>query len=428
MPAANLAVVFQPGLIRPPDTPLFKPNALPGASEAATQSSEEALAPPNMPHLSRVSSNPLVSRPMTKSMTNDSKSNTTELQRRQDEIKIDQEVLEFLINHQDHFVALPDMSSSTETSPVSPVSNQSRGSFAGQSSVPVTQQQQQTQKPESGQKAAKNYATTPQKDALPSTQPLKPSQPSSGPTAPAATPLPFPQPSGHPRSEGPARQAHNPPPQRELQRPPQAPARTGSPAPFRGQEGRETMGGSSPLLQMQDSPVQPQSQARAQPQFRPQPSASSSQGRSSPVQVLGPQQTVARPSKSKDREKQTEDRKPRKLKKGRTPTSSSGTNTPLSPPPVVAWDPSSPVPPMQYHRSSGPQHSSSTPPVGIVHDDDTPLSQGMAAAGPGVKRSRTLPSPGDKGSSSARLVCVFLPYPTALNIPLILLEHLCSRS
>lgn len=455
MPAANLAVVFQPGLIRPPDTPLGKSTPFPSTNEPTGQSSEEALNPPNFPNLSRVSSNPLVSKAMTASSTNDSRTNTSELQRRQDEIKINQEVLEFLINHQDHFVALPEFSSSSETSPVSPTSGsgQSRGSSNAQAAAPPRskqnlpptspqlQQPQQPQRPQQLQQLQQRQPVT----TVASPPATKPQQTGRQPTAVAA-PLPIKasqvpivvanstasslvQQAARPSkpAEETTSQLPNAPRQAQPQRPPKSPSRTGSPAPIRGHESRPNTGRSSPSSRPPEPLLQPKPQSplsvsptssspfytSAQPQIRP--SGPPPPGRSSPVQVLGQlQQGVVKPprpgkiaekqEKPKGGDKQkAEDRKPRKLKKGRTPTSSSGTNTPLSPP-MVAWDPSSPVPPIQYHHS-GPHHSASTPPAHI-YDEDTPLSQGMAAAGPGVKRSRTLPSPGDK-ASSGRLVGVF---------------------
>lgn len=429
MPAANLAVVFQPGLIRPPDVPFHK------AEGTAGQSSDEALAPPApLPQLSRTSSNPLASKAMTASSTDDGQAQTTELQRRQDEIKINQEVLEFLINHQDHFVALPEMASSSEVSPVSPTSGsgQSKKSVAGPSVAqaspafrrpqtpqqpPQTQQRmqatqtspivqpaaQRTESPRPTQASQQRGAAVPSSGQLQiqaqgqatshqsQSQARQPAMTVKNPTSPPIlAPTPMRQPQPHPAQSQPQSQPSIQKSYRDADHRPASPGR------FRDQEAHGPTNASTPLQQTQ---VLPASQTRAPPTQGP--------GHESPVLASSQQQAPTRTSKSskdtKDLEKQKDTRKPRKLKKGRTPTGS-GANTPLSPPPVM-WETSQGLPPAQYPYPTSPYHSSSTPPA--HYDEDTPLSQGLPT-GPGVKRSRTLPSPGEKGST-VRRVCVFLP-------------------
>jgi hypothetical protein len=132
-------------------------------------------------------------------------------------------------------------------------------------------------------------------------------------------------------------------------------------------------------------------------------------------------------------------RQPRKLKKGRTPNSS-GPGTPLSPAASTSfWDPSNnqlrtvldgkqaqsrSSSPVSHAASTGrgshvgsslpsPIHTGITSPY---DDDDVPLSAVTLRAGSGsvspsaggVKRSRTLPSPGASRGPSPRSVCVFL--------------------
>ena len=129
MPASNLAVVFQPGLIRSPSDAQELQKipgavAIPGAS--AAYAGVDALSPPpsfpNMPSLSRSVSagdgGPHSSAldQASGSQASYLSSNAGYLQKRQDELKNSQEILEFLISHQDQFVSLP-----TVTTPVAPL-------------------------------------------------------------------------------------------------------------------------------------------------------------------------------------------------------------------------------------------------------------------------------------------------------------------
>jgi hypothetical protein len=393
MPASNLAVVFQPGLIRAPEDAAGDIAGIPIPGAAASSGANEALSPPGMPPLSRSGSNPsaLQAAMMSTSISDGSSSggggpatNTkAELVRRQDEIKINQEVLEFLINHQDHFVVFPDQyssassapPSSTDTSPTSPTSKQSLHAQPAQASGSQRAQQQhhqQSQQPQSQQYQAQ---AKPQ-------QPVQlPSQSSNSipkPVQQKAVPMPS--------------NANT------AQEPPAAPSPILYSSPYPAQEAnvRQREPNRLPPISTAAPPVLQTRTAHSQPSTTSFP-------------IMSPPAT-GRPSKEKEREKE-KDRQPRKLKKGRTPTSS-GVATPTSgASQTVIWDPSNPETPYLAR----PLRSSS--PYTATYDDDIPLSattvrgQSLppsAGSGATVKRSRTLPgsSPSPRGNSP-RSVGVF---------------------
>lgn len=404
MPASNLAVVFQPGLIRSPDTDsLPLPVPIPGASggQAGNDSLDSsAMTPPQFPQLSRSSSNP-ISKALTQTTSNgDGHGNNSlyaELQRRQDEIKINQEVLAFLINHQDQLVALPELpTSSAENSPITPSSGPEK---QAQSTRPHKTSQ-------SDERSSRTLVLSPvQLPAQHNT--LQPAHKSpfqstkSAPIQPSTTAMRAPTSSPFPpgsnafrgiQAETPG-YARSPASSREREAPP-------IPASISTSNAFSASPSGSATATFPTSSSQPQSAANRAPP------------------------ASARTSKEKEKEREKEEqRKPRKLKKGRTPTTS-GSNTPLSPshgrqtPIRDASRSSTPDAQKLLHIQAG---RSSTPPAQQVLaaatvnyyiagdvDDDVPLAAIGAVPGPGVKRSRTLPSPGEVSrANSSTSVCVF---------------------
>ena len=403
MPASNLAVVFQPGLIRGPDNfgppsttvpgaiPIPNVPSMPGSGE--TSEANSAFSPPQFPQMSRSSSNPANQLPEVAGSAASSivgQSNVLELQRRQDEIKINQEVLEFLINHQDHFVALPEpqSSSSAEASPVSPQS----ASAGWSQSKPIAQPTPQRAQPVAAHEQALQSVHQ---------QPY----PLSPPQAPFAS--------------------------MQIS---QSGSRQGSPS-------------RSSMLNVSDAPVIASRSQSVQHEKRGPAPISVARAAPGPATATFPlqqhfnqQQAHQQPQTQQSSYKEKDAaRQPRKLKKGRTPNSS-GPGTPLSPAASTSfWDPSNnqlrPVldGKQAQSRSSSPvSHAPSTgrgshvgsslpSPIhtGIASpydDDDVPLSAVTLRAGSGsvspsaggVKRSRTLPSPGASRGPSPRSVCVFL--------------------
>lgn len=404
MPASNLAVVFQPGLIRGPDNyesipgavpgaiPIPNAGSVPGSGEASEASS--AFSPPVFPQMARSSSNPVnhYSEPASSaaSSTTGSQSNVLELQRRQDEIKINQEVLEFLINHQDHFVALPEplSSSSAEASPISP--------------------QSATGAPEWSQQTPQARATAKAQVSLPTLAEIQQQPAQAYPLSPPTAPFASMQLASRSRQSSPSR----------------APAPSQSDAPV--------IASRSQSVQHDKASIPPISTGRA----APGPATATFPLKQASMQQQQAATYAPSVSAATYKEKEKEHRQPRKLKKGRTPNTS-GAGTPTSPPPNAAfWDPASHHPQyaepgsgQSFSRGSSPMaypglssgrasHVGSSMPspvqtaiVQSYDDDDVPLSAvtlraGSASPNSGVKRSRTLPSPGSRGASP-RSVCVF---------------------
>lgn len=395
MPASNLAVVFQPGLIRAPEDAAGDIAGIPIPGAASIPGASESLSPPNMTPLSRSSSNPsaLQAAMMSTSISDGSSSgaggasNNTkaELTRRQDEIKINQEVLEFLINHQDHFVVFPDQyssassapPSSTDTSPVSPTSKQGLPSQAAQNSGSQRPQQQQ------------NQPSLPQQQQQ-SQAPIRPQQPIQPLQQPNAMPMPASQ---KPTS---IQSSSTQTPSTSLYSSTPA-SQQGKAAQIPSQTARSREANKLPPISTAAPPVLQTRTAHWQPSTASFP-------------VMSPPAT-ARSSKEKEREKE-KDRQPRKLKKGRTPTSSGvATPTTTGASQTVIWDPSNPETPYL------PRPLRSSSPYTATYDDDIPLSattvrgQSLppsAGSGATVKRSRTLPgsSPSPR-ANSPRSVGVF---------------------
>lgn len=412
MPASNLAVVFQPGLIRGPDNldpisgvvpgaiPIPNAASVPNSGEASEASS--AFSPPVFPQMSRSSSNPANQLPepaSSASSTTGNQNNVLELQRRQDEIKINQEVLEFLINHQDHFVALPEpqSSSSTEASPVSPQSA---------TGAPAWSQQTPVKQPAASRGRAPQQLLQTQTTLADVQQQQRHDYPLSPPQAPFAS----------------MRLASG--------------SRQSSPTRAAAASDAPTIAGRSQSVQHEKVQLAPISTARAPVG----PATATFPVKEYPLHAQQPpatEQTSAR-SASKDKDRDKDSRQPRKLKKGRTPNTS-GTGTPISPPPgsTAFWDPGQPQYQLQPGtgqsfsagsspvRYTGPSsgrvsHVESSMPspvqsaIATSHDDeDVPLSAttvrgGSISPGGGVKRSRTLPPGGSPRGASPRSVCVFL--------------------
>ena len=400
MPASNLAVVFQPGLIRGPDDLGPTSNAVPGAipipnaAPSATNSAEvseanSAFSPPAFPQMSRSSSNPANQLPdigSSASSVSGNQSNVLELQRRQDDLKINQEVLEFLINHQDHFVALPEpqSSSSTEASPISPQS------ASGASSWSAHRAQQQA---------------TPTKPAIPLAQTQPSDRSLDNPLAPPQAPFANMQISRDGSRQG---------------SPSRSPRLSPADPPI--------ISSRSQSVQHEKSGLAPISTTRAPPG----PATATFPLQQQSVQQQQQQQLPAPSIKERDGSRQ-----PRKLKKARTPNSS-GPETPLSPAGSTAfWDPANNRPQIRsgsrpstssgraagdasaQYRQAGPSSAAMPAPIhtaktGVYDDDDVPLSAVTIRGGSaspnagGVKRSKTLPSPGATRGASPRSVCVSL--------------------
>lgn len=476
MPASNLAVVFQPGLLRGPDA-LIAPNpphhgrtdAIPmsehannGTRENSQEPGTAAFSPPSFPSMSRTPSNPSAPH-MAASTTAESSSSsastsasgamsshtnfvTAELQRKQDEIKINQEVLEFLIDHQDHFVALPESQmSSAEPSPVSPASsaapsgmgpsrgrNSSQVSAHGQGPAPSAHQHAPPQHLQQQQPAVQQYPIQSRPVGYAAVQPQSSTsqghasqsqqhyaQYQQAPPATARQPL-------QTLHASPARHPDEPQISTRSQSVSQE---RSTPAPV--STARAPAGPMTATFPLSHSTYQQQQQAQVAPSAESVPLSKQDKEKEREARK-------EREKKEKEREKERdkeerEHRQPRKLKKGRTPTQSlSGTATPLSPPAsnvgVAYWDPAQP---QQAYSQPASMSSSPVGPGPIparlqtgaragspLYDDDVPLSaHTIRPAGPvsggspetspgGVKRSRTLPLGGARGPSP-RSVCVF---------------------
>ena len=451
MPASNLAVVFQPGLIRAPDNPAFDvvgattPGVSIAGSTPAGPAASESLAPPHFPPLSRTSSNPATPHAASMAASGSDASaqnNNAELQRRQDEIKINQEVLEFLINHQDHFVALPatmsvtPSSSSTETSPVSPVrtaksvnagvaaasppqsrstlplqqpqiryvassQDQSQSVQAGQPNLrPIPPRQQQVAAARQQQSAALDQKTLP-----PSQQQSSVSSPKKSVSYPQSkaslNPVQQSQPQDLPilrqkRTLSPLR-IETAPSQTQLPRQMQDSA---SATEFRTLPSSRDRGPPDSTA----SPLTVPSQSNQQQRKLSQTSASSQQPQQ--TQHSSSSDSSSRPSRE-DRDKDKE-RQPRKLKTARIPIASS----PIPPvrTPTSRWDPAQPVRAQSnelFHRPSSPYFYNEDVPLSTNAVKGTSLSSSLS--GVTVKRSKTLPgSAGSPRANSPRSVCVFL--------------------
>ena len=476
MPASNLAVVFQPGLLRGPDA-LIAPNpplhgrtdAIPmsdhannGARENSQEPGTAAFSPPSFPSISRTPSNPSAPH-MAASNTAESSSSsastaasgamsshtnfvTAELQRKQDEIKINQEVLEFLIDHQDHFVALPESQmSSAEPSPVSPASsaalsgmgpsrgrNSSQVSAHGQGQAPSTYQHAQPQQMPQHQSAVQQYQTQSRPAGQATVAPQSYTAQGSASQAlqqhaqyQQAPPITARQP---PQSlhASPARHPDEPHINTRSQSVSQE---RSTPAPV--STARAPAGPMTATFPLSHPTYQQQQQPQAAP-----PADTTSLSKQDKEKEKEARKEREKKEKEREKEREREEREhrqPRKLKKGRTPTQSlSGTATPLSPPAsnvgVAYWDPA------QSQQAYSQPASMSSSPVGAgpiptrlqtgvragspLYDDDVPLSAhtirpaGPASSGSpetspgGVKRSRTLPLGGARGPSP-RSVCVF---------------------
>lgn len=407
MPASNLAVVFQPGLIRSPEDRDYT-LSIPGAMSipSAPITGGDALSPPaSFPifsSLSRSVSGSGVSEGDTGGLGSSAlessgsqaqaAANAEYLQSRQEEIKINQEILEFLIIHQDHFVVLPAVP--TLVAPVVAPS-------AAPVPIPVsaaTKASKSTPLPIIDASARKSSVSTVSPLPHPTSSQLQSIVPVNAPRQPlqpiAVAPVP------------------------STSTPPQAPLPSTS-QPSTAAQLTQRKSVPAPIAIYSPVPV-------------PQPSTSLISPTSNPNSrsVVPSPDVDRRPSKERDRDrdhdkdKEKGDRAPRKLHKKRgkeTPsrpsTPSSGVahalagGIPLVQGPTL-WDPAQPphtaLPLTSHTASPQPQHlgvltsslvRSPSPAATTLSsaDEDLPLS---AASSTTVRRSKTLP--GSTGSSERR--------------------------